>query len=340
MLENRPRASRHSEETDMAKVVRIHATGGPEVLRWEDVEVGEPGEGQARVRHTAVGVNFIDTYHRSGLYPLPLPSGLGSEAAGVVEAVGPGVTVVRPGDRVAYAGGPPGSYAEARLLPASILVPIPDGVTDRTAAAVMLKGMTTQYLIRRTYPVKAGETVLFHAAAGGVGLIACQWLKALGATVIGTVGSDEKAEVARAHGCEHVIVSTREDIANRVREITGGAGVPVVYDSVGKVTFLSSLDCLRPLGLLVSFGNSSGKVTPFDIGLLSQKGSLYLTRPTLATYTASRTDLEATAREVFDVIREGKVKVEVRHTYPLADVERVHRDLEGRRTVGSIVMTP
>ncbi|HZW34587.1 MAG TPA: quinone oxidoreductase, partial [Isosphaeraceae bacterium] len=293
----------------MAKVVRFHETGGPEVLRWEDVEVGEPGAGQARIRHTAVGVNFIDTYHRSGLYPLPLPSGLGSEAAGVVEAIGPGVTVVRPGDRVAYAGGPPGSYAEARLLPASILIPIPEGVTDQTAAAVMLKGMTTQYLIRRTYPVQAGETVLFHAAAGGVGLIACQWLKALGATVIGTVGSDEKAAVARAHGCDHVIISTREDIAQRVRELTGGAGVPVVYDSVGKDTFLSSLDCLRPRGLMVSFGNASGKVAPFDIGILSQKGSLYLTRPTLATYTASRADLEATAKDVFDVIRQGKVKV-------------------------------
>ncbi len=324
----------------MPKAIRITATGGPEVLRWEDVEVGEPGEGQARVRHTAVGVNFIDTYHRSGLYPIPVPGGLGGEAAGVVEAVGPGVTVVRPGDRVAYGGSPPGSYSEARVMPAGVLVPIPDGLTDQTAAAAMLKGMTVQYLIRRTYPVKAGETVLFHAAAGGVGLIACQWLKAIGATVIGTVGSDEKAAVARAHGCEHVIISTREDIAKRVREITGGAGVPVVYDSVGKDTFLSSLDCLRPLGLMVSFGNSSGKVTPFDIGILSQKGSLYLTRPTLATYTASRADLEATAQEVFEVIREGKVKVEVRHTYPLADAQQVHRDLEGRRTVGSIVMIP
>jgi NADPH:quinone reductase len=324
----------------MPKAIRITETGGPEVLRWEDVEVGEPGEGQARLRHTAVGVNFLDTYHRSGLYPLPLPTGLGGEAAGVVEAVGPGVTVVKPGDRVAYAGGPPGSYSQSRLLPAQILVPIPDGVTDETAAAVMLKGMTSQYLIRRTYPVKAGETVLFHAAAGGVGLIACQWLKALGATVIGTVGSEEKVAIAKAHGCEHVIVSTKEDIAKRVREITAGAGVPVVYDSVGKDTFLSSLDSLRPLGLLVSFGILSGKVTPFDIGILSQKGSLYLTRPTLATYTASRPDLEATAREVFEVIREGKVKVEVRHTYPLADAARVHRDLEGRRTVGSIVMIP
>jgi NADPH2:quinone reductase len=225
-------------------------------------------------------------------------------------------------------------------MPANILVPIPDGVADQTAAAVMLKGMTAQYLIRRTYPVKAGETVLFHAAAGGVGLIACQWLKAIGATVIGTVGSDEKAVVARAHGCDHVIVSTREGIAKRVREITGGAGVPVVYDSVGKDTFLSSLDCLRPLGLMVSFGNSSGKVTPFDIGILSQKGSLFLTRPTLASYTATRSDLEATAKEVFEVIRQGMVKVEVRHVYPLAEAERVHRDLEGRRTIGSIVMIP
>jgi NADPH2:quinone reductase len=324
----------------MPRAIRITETGGPEALLWEDVEVGDPGEGQARIRHTAVGVNYIDTYHRSGLYPLPLPSGLGLEAAGLVEAVGPGVTVVRPGERVAYAGGPPGAYAEARVLPAHILVPIPEGVSDETAAAVMLKGMTAQYLIRRTYPVKAGETVLFHAAAGGLGLIACQWLKALGATVIGTVGSDEKARIARDHGCEHVIISTKEDIAARVREITGGAGVPVVYDSVGKDTFASSLDCLRPLGLMVSFGNASGKVAPFDIGILSQKGSLYLTRPTLATYTATRADLEATAREVFEVIREGKVKVEIRHTYPLGEAERVHRDLEGRRTVGSIVMIP
>jgi NADPH2:quinone reductase len=331
---------RHHEENAMPKAIRITATGGPEVMRWEDVEAGAPGEGQARVRHTAVGVNYIDTYHRSGLYPLPLPTGLGSEAAGVVEAVGAGVTVVKPGDRVAYAGGGPGSYAEVRVLPASVLVPIPDGVTDQTAAAVMLKGMTTQYLIRRTYPVKPGETVLFHAAAGGVGLIACQWLKALGATVIGTVGSDEKAAIARAHGCDHVIVSTREDIAARVRAITSGAGVPVVYDSVGRDTFLASLDCLKPLGLMVSFGNASGKVTPFDIGILSQKGSLYLTRPTLATYTASRVDLEATARDAFAVIREGKVKVEIRHTYPLAEAAQVHRDLEGRRTVGSIVMIP
>jgi NADPH:quinone reductase len=324
----------------MPKAIRITETGGPEVMRWEDLEVGEPGVGQARVRHTAVGVNMLDTYFRSGLYPLPLPAVLGSEAAGIVEAVGPGVTVVKPGDRVVYAGGPPGSYAESRLLPAEILVPIPNGVADETAAAVMLKGMTSQYLIRRTFPVKAGQTVLFHAAAGGVGLIACQWLKALGATVIGTVGSDAKAEIAKAHGCEHVIVSTKDDFAKRVRDITGGAGVPVVYDSVGKDTFMSSLDCLKPLGMMVSFGNASGKVPPFDIGILSQKGSLYLTRPTLAAYTASRAELEATAKDVFEVIRNGKVKVEIRHRYQLADAAQVHRDLQGRKTVGSIVMTP
>ncbi len=324
----------------MPKAIRITANGGPDVMRWEDVEVGEPGEGQARIRHTAVGVNLLDTYHRSGLYPLPLPTGIGSEGAGIVEAVGAGVTVVKPGDRVAYGGGPPGSYAESRLTPASILVPIPAGVSDEIAAAVMLKGMTSRYLIRQTYPVKAGETVLFHAAAGGVGLIACQWLKALGATVIGTVGSDQKVEVARAHGCDHVIVSTREDVAKRVREITGGEGVPVVYDSVGKDTFMASLDCLKPLGMMVSFGNASGKVPPFDIGILAQKGSLYLTRPTLGTYTAARADLEATAKDVFAVIGEGKVKVEVRHRYPLAEAAQVHRDLEGRKTIGSIVMVP
>ena len=270
----------------MPKAIRITATGGPEVLRWEDVEVGEPGEGQARVRHTAVGVNFIDTYQRSGMYPIPLPNGLGSEAAGVVEAVGPGVTVVRPGDRVALraAARSDPTPSAARLLPAKVLVPIPEGVTDQTAAAVMLKGRTAKFLIRRTYPVKAGETVLFQAAAGGVGLIACQWLRALGATVIGTVGSDEKAAIARAHGCDHVIISTREDIAKRVREITGGVGVPVVYDSVGKDTFLASLDCLKPLGLIVSFGNASGKVTMSEHRHpVPEVGSLYLTRPTLAT---------------------------------------------------------
>jgi NADPH:quinone reductase len=324
----------------MPKAIRLSQTGGPDVLKWEDVPVGEPAAGQARVRHTAIGVNFIDTYHRSGLYPIPLPGGLGSEGAGVVEAVGPGVAHVRPGDRVAYAGGPPGSYAEVRVMSADRLVRIPDGISDPQAAAMMLKGMTVQYLIRRTYKVQPGDTVLFHAAAGGVGLIACQWLKALGATVIGTVGSDEKAALARAHGCDHPIVYTREDFPVRVRELTGGAGVPVVYDSVGKSTFQGSLDSLRPFGLLVSFGNASGPVPPFELGILAPKGSLYVTRPTLATYTATRTDLEATANELFDVVRSGKVKVEVRQTYKLRDAQQVHRDLEARTTTGSTVMVP
>jgi NADPH2:quinone reductase len=324
----------------MPNAIRLHKTGGPEVLQWEDVSVGEPGEGQARIRQTAIGVNFIDTYQRSGLYPLSLPSGLGSEGAGIVEAVGKGVTHLKMGDRVAYAGGPPGSYAEVRLMPADRLVKLPAGISDRQAAAMMLKGMTVQYLIRRTYKVQAGEKVLFHAAAGGVGLIACQWLKALGATVIGTVGSEEKAKLAQAHGCDHAIVYTREDFAKRVREITGGKGVPVVYDSVGKSTFQGSLDCLRPFGLMVSFGNASGPVPPFELGILSQKGSLYITRPTLFTYTASRADLEATAKDLFDVVLSGKVKIEVHHTYALKDAQQVHRDLEGRKTTGSIVMLP
>ncbi|HET9599002.1 MAG TPA: quinone oxidoreductase [Anaeromyxobacteraceae bacterium] len=324
----------------MTMAIRIHATGGPEVLRWEEIPLPDPGPGQARVRHTAVGVNFIDTYHRTGLYPLLLPAVPGSEGAGVVEAVGPGVTHVRAGDRVAYAGGPPGAYAEARLMPADRLVKIPGGIDDRTAAAMMLKGLTVQYLVRRTYAVKPGDTVLWHAAAGGVGLIACQWLKAIGATVIGTTGSDEKAALARAHGADHVIVYTRENFTARVRELTGGRGVPVVYDSVGKSTFTGSLDCLRPLGLLVSFGNASGPVTGVDLGILSQKGSLYLTRPTLATYTATREDLEAAAAELFDVVRSGKVKIEIGGTYPLAEASRAHRELEGRRTTGSLVLVP
>jgi NADPH2:quinone reductase len=324
----------------MSKAIRLSKTGGPEVLQWEEIDVGQPGEGQARVRHTAIGVNFVDTYHRSGLYPLPLPSGLGSEAAGVVEAVGPGVTHVRAGDRVAYAGGPPGSYAEVRVMPADRLVKVPEGISDRQAAAMMLKGMTVQYLIRRTFKVQPGDTVLFHAAVGGVGTIACQWLKALGATVIGTVGSEEKAELARARGCDHVILYTREDVARRVREITGGKGVPVVYDSVGKSTFAGSLDCLRPLGLMVSFGNASGPVPPFELSVLTQKGSLYVTRPTLATYTATRADLEASAQELFEIVRSGKVKIEINHTYALKDAQQVHRDLEARKTTGSIVMVP
>src|SRR5574341_2121778 len=271
----------------MAKAIRIHQTGGPEVLRYEDVEVGDPGEGQVRIRHTAIGVNFIDTYHRTGLYALALPAVLGAEGAGVVEAVGKGVAHVKKGDRVAYAGGAPGSYSEARVMPADRLVRLPDAVGDRQAAGAMLKGLTVQYLVRRTYPVKAGETVLVQAAAGGVGLIACQWLKALGATVIGTVGSDEKAKLARAHGCDHVIVYTREDFPKRVRELTKGAGVPVVFDSVGKDTLAGSLDSLRPRGLFVTFGNASGPTGPIDPLVLSSKGSLFLTRPTLASYTST-----------------------------------------------------
>ena len=324
----------------MPKAVRFHKTGGPEVLVYEDITVGDPGPNEARVRNTAIGVNFIDTYHRSGLYPLPLPSGVGSEAAGVVEAVGAGVTWVKPGDRVGYAGGPPGSYSENRIVPADRLVKVPEGISDQQVAAMMLKGMTTQYLIRRTFKVQPGQTVLFHAAAGGVGLIACQWLKALGVTVIGTVGSDEKAKLAKAHGCDHPIVYTRENFVERVKEITGGKKVPVVYDSVGKDTYMGSLDCLQPLGMLVMFGNGSGPVPPFDLGLLAQKGSLYITRPTLMTYTAKREDLEATAKELFDVVKSGKVKIEVNQTYALKDAQQAHRDLEGRKTTGSTVLLP
>lgn len=324
----------------MAKAIRFHKTGGPEVLVYEDVDVGAPGEGQALIRNTTVGLNFIDTYHRSGLYPLPLPSGIGLEAAAVVEAVGKGVTNVKPGDRVGYAGGPPGAYSEQRLIPADRLVKVPAGVSDREVAAMMLKGLTVQYLIRRVYRVEKGETVLFHAAAGGVGLIACQWLKALGATVIGTVGSDEKAKIAKAHGCDHTVVYTRENFVDRVKEITGGAKVPVVFDSVGKDTFAGSLDCLKPRGLLAVFGNGSGPVSAFDLNLLAGKGSLYVTRPTLMTYTARREDLESAAKELFDVVKSGKVKIEVNQSYALKDAAQAHRDLEGRKTTGSTVLLP
>ncbi|MBI1396498.1 MAG: NADPH:quinone reductase [Betaproteobacteria bacterium] len=324
----------------MSKAIRIHQAGGPEALVYEDVEVGDPGAGQARIRNKAIGLNFIDTYHRSGLYPVSLPSGIGLEAAGVVEAVGPGVDYLKPGDRVAHAGGPPGAYSEVRIIPADRLVKIPDGITDEQAAAMMLKGMTVQYLIRRTYRVQAGQTVLFHAAAGGVGLIAGQWLKALGVTTIGTVGSDEKAELAKAHGYDHTIVYTRENFTDRVKEITGGAKVPVVYDSVGKDTFMGSLDCLQPLGTLVVFGNGSGPVPAFDLGLLAQKGSLYVTRPTLMTYTASRADLVASANELFDVVKSGKVKIEINQTYALKDAQQAHRDLESRKTTGSTILLP
>ena len=323
----------------MIMAIRIHETGGPEALRWEGVEVGHPGSGEARLRHTGVGLNFIDTYHRAGLYPLALPAVLGSEGAGVVEEIGPDVTEAKPGDRVAYAG-PIGAYAQARLIRADRLVPLPADISDRAAAAMMLKGMTAQYLLRRTCRVEPGDLVLVHAAAGGVGLIACQWAKHLGATVIGTVSTEEKAALAREHGCDHTIVASREEFVARVREITGGRGVRVVYDSVGKDTFEGSLDCLQPLGMMVSYGNSSGPVPPFSPLVLAAKGSLFLTRPTLMTYTARREDLLATAAELFEVVRSGAVRIEIRQTYPLAEAAQAHRDLEARSTTGSTVLLP
>jgi len=323
----------------MPKAMRFHQPGGPEALRLDDVPVGRPAPGEVRLRQTAIGVNYVDVYHRSGLYPLPLPSGIGVEAAGVVEEAGAGVTHVRAGDRVAYVSGP-GSYATERVLPGDRLVKLPDGIDDRTAAGAMLKGLTVQALVRRTYPVKAGEAVLVHAAAGGVGTIMVQWLKAIGATVIATVGTDEKARLARAHGADHVIVYTREKVPERVKELTGGAGVPVVYDSVGKATFEGSLDSLRPMGLMVTFGNASGTVPPFDVGLLGRKGSLYLTRPTVFNYIAKREDLERGAAELFELIRSGKVKIEVTRTWPLAEAAEAHRALEARATTGSVVLLP
>ena len=324
----------------MPNAIRIHQTGGPEVLQWESVAVGEPGPGEARVRHTAIGLNYIDTYHRSGLYKLPLPSGIGVEAAGVVEAVGPGVTDINKGDRVAYGGAPPGSYAEVRVMPADKLVKLPDDVSDRSAATLMLKGLTVQYLFRQTFPLKGGETILFHAAAGGVGLIACQWARALGVTVIGTVGSDEKAALAKANGCTHTIVYTRENFVERVKEITGGKGVPAVYDSIGKDTFPASLDCLKPRGMFVSFGSSSGPIAAFDIGLLVQKGSLFATRPSIAAYAATRPDLLRMAEEVFALVRAGKIVSEAKQTYALKDAAQAHRDLEARKTTGATLLLP
>lgn len=323
----------------MPKAIRIHRTGGPEVLRLEEVALAAPAAGEARVRQTAIGVNYVDVYHRTGVYPLPLPTGIGVEAAGVVEEVGAGVAHVRPGDRVAYVAAP-GSYAEARVLAADRLVKLPAELPDRVAAGAMLKGLTVQALVRRAYPVKAGETVLVHAAAGGVGTIMVQWLKALGATVIATVGTDEKAKVARAHGADHVIVYTREKFPERVRELTGGAGVPVVYDSVGKATWEGSLDSLRPFGLMVTFGNASGTVPPFDVATLGKKGSLYVTRPTVFGYVARREDLERGAAELFEVIRSGKVRVEVTRTFPLEAAGEAHRALESRATTGSLVLLP
>jgi NADPH2:quinone reductase len=320
--------------------VRIHATGGQEELRFEEIELAAPAAGEALVRHHAIGVNFIDTYHRSGLYPLPLPAVLGTEAAGVVEAVGKGVTEVAVGQRVAYAGTITGAYAEARCLPATRLVPLPDDVSCEQAAAMMLKGMTAEYLLRRTHRVANGETIVFHAAAGGVGLIACQWARALGARVIGVVGSAAKAELARAHGCAEVVVLPGQDLAGRVRELTGGRGVPVVYDSVGRDTFEASLDCLARRGLMVSFGNASGPVPPVSPLALATRGSLYLTRPSLAAYTADRDELLASAAALFAVVRTGAVRVTLSRRYPLPEAGQAHRDLEGRRTTGSLVLLP
>ncbi|HLT76327.1 MAG TPA: quinone oxidoreductase [Ferrovibrio sp.] len=324
----------------MVHAIRIHQTGGPEVMKWEEVEVGDPGPGQIRLKNAAAGLNYIDTYHRSGLYKLPLPLNLGMEGAGTVTAVGPGVTDIKVGDRVAYASQPLGSYSEERLMQADRVVVLPDGISDQQAAGMMLKGMTVEYLLRRTYKVKAGDTVLFHAAAGGVGLIFGQWAKALGATVIGTVGSDEKAKLAREHGYDHVINYKSENFVERVKEITKGEGVPVVYDGVGKDTWAGSLDCLRPLGLMVSFGNASGPVGPVDIGILAPKGSLFVTRPTLVTYTARREDLVGSANALFDVVKSGKVKIEIKQTYALKDAARAHADLESRKTTGSTLLLP
>ena len=324
----------------MPHAIRFHQTGGPEVLKWEEVQVGDPGPGEARIKHHAVGLNFIDIYIRTGLYPSPLPSGLGTEAAGVVEAVGAGVTHVKAGDRIAYAGGPQGAYCEARVMPAEKLVKLPDAISFEQGAAMMLQGMTVQYLIKKSYPVKAGDTVLWHAAAGGVGLIACQWLKALGVTVIGTVSSEAKAALAKAHGCAHTIDYTKEDFPKRVLEITGGKKLPAVFDSIGKDTWDKSLDCILPLGYMISFGNASGAVPPLNIATLSGKGSLYLQRPTLMTYTATRPLLEAVSNDLFAAVTSGKVKIEVNQRFALKDAAEAHIALAGRKTTGSTVLLP
>jgi NADPH2:quinone reductase len=324
----------------MTKAIRIVETGGPEVMKLVEVEVGKPGPGEARVRHVACGLNYIDVYFRTGLYPQPLPAGLGMEASGVVEAVGSDVTHVKAGDRVAYAGRPPGAYSEARVMPAAILVKLPDAIDFESAAGMMLQGMTVQYLFRRTFPLYGGETILFHAAAGGVGLIACQWARALGVTMIGTVGSEEKAALAKAHGCTHVINYNTQDFVAEVKEITGGKGVPVVYDSIGNDTFTGSLDCLSPLGTMVSFGSASGPVPPFSLNELASRGSLYITRPTLFTHTARRENLDAMAGELFAMVASGRVKIDTSQRYALADVARAHRDLEARKTTGSVILLP
>ncbi len=324
----------------MTKAIRLFQTGGPEVMEWIDVEVGDPGPGEARVRHAACGLNYIDVYFRTGLYPQPLPAGLGMEGSGVVEALGAGVTHLQVGDRVAYAGRPTGAYAQVRVMPAAILVKLPDAIDFESAAGMMLQGMTVQYLFRRTFSLHGGETILFHAAAGGVGLIACQWARALGVTMIGTVGSDEKGELAKAHGCTHVINYNRQDFVREVKEITGGKGVPVVYDSIGKDTFTGSLDCLSPLGMMVSYGSASGPVAPFGLNELASRGSLFITRPTLFTYTAKREDLDAMAADLFGMVESGRVKIAVNQRYPLQEAAQAHRDLEQRKTTGSSILIP
>jgi len=325
----------------MSKAIRIHETGGPEVLKWEDVDVGAPGPGEAKVLHTAIGLNYIDVYGRTGLYPLPsMPHALGMEAAGVVEAIGDDVSDVSVGDRIAYVIGPPGAYSEERVVPADRLIKLPDGISDETGAAMMLQGMTAQYLLRQTYNVKAGDSILIHAAAGGVGLIVCQWAKHLGATVIGTVGSDKKAALAMAHGCDHAIVYTRENFKDRVAEITGGEGVNVVYDSIGKDTFMDGLDSLKPLGMMVTFGNATGPVDAFSPGILAAKGSLFVTRPSLFTYLAKRDNLMAMAADLFEVVSSGVVKIEINQTYDLSDAAQAHIDLEARKTTGSTILKP
>ena len=322
----------------MPHAIRVHQVGGPDVLEWEEVEVGEPGPGQVRIRQEAAGLNFIDVYHRTGLYKQELPFTPGVEGAGIVEAVGPGVSGLKAGDRVAY-GGPIGGYAEVRLIPADRLVRLPDAISSEQAAAMMLQGMTAEMLLRRVYSVKSGDTILVHAAAGGVGLILCQWAKALGATVIGTVGSDEKAELVRAHGCDHPIVYTRQDFVAEVERITAGAKVPVVYDGVGRDTFMKSLDCLARRGMMVSYGNASGPVDPFPATILAPKGSLFLTRPTLYDYVLERADLEQSAQALFDVVASGKVKIEVKQRFALKDAAEAHRALEARKTSGSTILT-
>jgi len=323
----------------MPKAIRFHATGGPDVLQLENVEAGDPGPGQVRIRHTFIAVNFIDVYHRTGFYPASLPSGLGSDAVGVVEAIGPGVTEVQVGQRVGYLMGPLGAYADVRVMPSAVLIPLPDEVSDRTAATLMMKGMTAQYLFRQVYPLKGGETILYHAAAGGVGLIACQWARAIGVTMIGTVSTDEKAAIAMANGCAYVIVTSREKIVERVNEITNGKGVPVVYDSVGKDTLEASLDCLQPRGMLVSNGTSSGPVV-INAHQLALKGSLFLTRPAMAHYIQPREHMLEMADEVFSLVKAGQIVSEPKQIFSLADAAQAHRALESRATTGATVLVP